>query len=173
MTTELAFVASSARWRLALMFALSLGFVALGASLAGAFGTDHPTGWKPLVAGWLGIVFFGPCAVVIGASIPTAGPVLRIDARGVGFKPWSGATIAWDDVVGIRDFAFASQRMIGLVLRDPTAYPSNRLLGRLKSANRGLTGVDAIWLTVNGTDRSFDDLDTAIARFAPRRIPRN
>lgn len=63
------------------------------------------------------------------------------------------------------------QRFVCLFLRDPSAFPSSTVLGRLKRANKAM-GFGDIALSAIGTDRSFGDLLAAVERFAPAGLLR-
>jgi hypothetical protein len=151
--TDAVFEARSSPWRLRLLALLSLGFVAIGVWMVSLGG-----GAKETIFGWLGILFFGPGAFVIARRSFDSGLVLRVDASGIWSKNWSDATIPWDAVADVHFWTMQRQRMIGLELVEPQIYPAKGLVGRLSGANRALTGVDAIWLNVTGTDGNFDDL---------------
>jgi hypothetical protein len=122
-------------------------------------------GFEETVFGWLGILFFGPCAVVLARRSFDKGAVLRVDAAGVWSKQVSDATISWAEIVKVHYWTMQRQRMIGLEVAEPARYRAKGLAGRLSGANRALTGVDAFWLNVTGTDAKFDDLAQAIAHY--------
>ncbi len=114
--------------------------------------------------GGVGITFFGPCAVVLLKRSFNSGVVLRIDEAGVWAKGVPNAPIPWSEILETHDYAASGQRMLGIEPRDPSRYRAQGLVGRLAGANRALTGVDAVWLTTTGTDRTHAELVEAVAR---------
>ena len=157
-----AFEADNSRWRVMALLAGAAGFVALGIWLLRL--DDAPAG--STVAAWAAIVFFGSCfAVGVPRAIQT-GPELRIDRNGIWWNRWSDRTIPWCEITRIAVRQMRDQRFLALHLRDPSAYTSERLLGKLASINR-VMGFGDIALNMQGTDRSFDELADAVRRFAP------
>lgn len=164
------FEAKSSPWRLRLLTLLSCGFVAMGVWMVGGFGIDRPVDLKATLIGWSSIAFFGPCAFVIARRSLAVGIVVRADADGIWMKDVPGSPIPWREIVATHEFKTSGQKMLGLELRDPSRYRMAGLQGRLAGANRALTGVDALWLTMTGTDRTYDELATAIAALRNREL---
>jgi len=146
-----------------LLTPLSLAFVAFGLWLIGAFGSTRPQEQVLTIIGWVLIVLFGLFAVLIAKRIFETGPVMRIDARGIWWKNWSSATIPWDAVAGVHLVEISHQKMVGIELIDPKLYPAETWTGRAQKGNRALMGYDAIWLTVTGSNRSYKELEAAVA----------
>jgi hypothetical protein len=157
-----AFEARTQVWRLALYIAAAIAFVLAGIWMVGGFGADHPEGGEAMLVGWASILFFGFCGVVLARRTFDTGPVIRVDSQGIWAKNWSDATIPWAEITDLHFFTMHRQKMLGLVLRDISRFPPTGIAGRLAGANRAFTGVDAIWLTTNGTDKSFADLEAAV-----------
>ena len=155
------FEARNSRWRLALLALLALGFVAAGLWLIGAFGPDHPTGVKATVFGWLSILFFGACGIVVLFRMRDTDVVLRVDAHGIWWKQLSDSIIPWHEIAEVGIVTMHRQKMLGLMVADPARYRGRTLQGRLSGANQALTGYP-ICLTVTGTDRAFAELVAAV-----------
>lgn len=76
---------------------LCLGVLMLGISW---FCTTIP-GFKAQIAGWVGLVFFGLCFVVIVVQLFRAGPSVIVDESGIIALRSSNEMIEWDDVVSL------------------------------------------------------------------------
>lgn len=162
------FEARNSRWRLALLTLLSVGFVALGLWMIGAFGPDHPQGIKPLVFGWLAIVFFGACGVAGLIRMRNTDVIMRVDPHGIWWKQMSEHTLPWDEIVEVGIVTIHRQKMLGLKVAEPDRYRSKTVSGWLSGANETLTGYP-LCLTVTGTDRSFAELLDAVERYTLTR----
>lgn len=163
------FVASYSRIRLALLLLGALVFIALGLWLAGAFGPP-PTSrrYSPAVTitiGYVAIAFFGLIAIVLAKRLINGGEALRIDRIGISVAAWSDQTIPWSEITDITEWTMNRQRSIILHLRDPDRFPPSGALRFTAGANRAMTGGD-VPISLNGTDRSYDDAVAAIARFS-------
>lgn len=163
--SAVAFEARYSIWRLSLLALGAVAFVIGGMWIVGVFGPDHPRGMIAAIVGWASIAFFGACAIVILQRLFDRRVIIRIDASGVRNLGWSGDTILWRDIADVHALQIQRQEMLGLELRDRALYPSRSILGRLAGANRAMTGIDAIWLSVTGMNRSFGELADAVARF--------
>lgn len=158
----MAFEAHASRWRLILLLAGSLGFVALGVFLL----TIDPPSTKRTLVGWAAIVVFGAFFLIGLPRLKDQGAVIRVDQRGIWWKRWSGDTIPWSAIERISVGEIRGQRFACLFLRDPRAYPSSTFVGKLAAANKAM-GFGDVALTASSTDKSFADLMAAIERFAP------
>jgi hypothetical protein len=156
------FEAKASRWRVVLLLAGALGFVALGIWL---LRLDAPTAKRTLVA-WAGIILFGAFFLIGLPRLFQQGVVLRIDARGVWWRQWSDQTIPWSAIDRISVDKIQRQRFACLFLSDPRAFPSATLLGKLARTNKAM-GFGDIALNTSGTDQSFDAMLAAITKFAP------
>jgi hypothetical protein len=162
------FVAYPSKGRLALLTLGALVFVLLGLWFIGAFGAgpwegDTDADFIPLV-GWISVLFFGFCLIILTRMMFDSGEQVRINARGIYWKRWSTDTIAWADIKDVGAWGTQGQRSILLTLRDRDRYTSTTLMGKLAGANRLLTGGD-IAITLSGTDGRFDDAMAAIEHF--------
>jgi hypothetical protein len=126
----------------------SLGFLAAGV-IPSASTTNHGaypvTGWI-IVACCLGIAAF----FVVRALDPR--PQLRIDQNGIWYRPYSDATVPWDQIVSCRIIKAGAQKIVGLDLRDPEAWPSKNPLTRMtaglnRASGFGSLGITATYLT--------------------------
>ena len=153
------FVARFSPYRLLFLSALSLGFVVLSLWMIGAFGSypDNGLGW----GGWLGLIFFGPCTVILLRRVADRRPQIIADSRGLYWRAWSEEVIPWSELNGITVHHVQRQRLIGLRLRNRAAYPPTTKLGQLARYNAEL-GFSDVTLSAQGLDRSFDELHRAI-----------
>jgi hypothetical protein len=159
------FVAMPSRPRIALLILGSIGFVATGLWMIGAFG-DPPemNRYSPLfitIIGWASILFFGFCGFMGIKLLFDRDEQVRINASGVYWKRWSDQTILWADITDVGVWEHHRQKAIILNLRDPARYRSSTMMGKLSGANRALTGGD-VAISLTGTDRKFDDAMAAI-----------
>lgn len=157
-----AFTARPSRWRLVLLLLAGVGFVVLGAWVAGLLG-DPPKPGKEW-AGWLGILFFSACVPILAMRLFDNDDQVRIDQRGIHSKQWSADIIPWSEISDVNVWQLRRERLIVLHLRDATLFPSTTLLGKLAAANRAMTGGD-ISISLAGTDGRFDDAIAAIGHY--------
>lgn len=164
------FVAYPSRWRLSLMALCSAALVALGLWLGGALGPPLASSLDFLsvevVFGWLGVIFFGLCFVAAVKRLLDNGEQLRIGAAGVRWALWSDQTIPWVEITDVTTWSVERQKGIVLHLRDPSRFPGRGPAAIFARVDRLLTG-GHIAITLAGTDRSFDEALSAIARFRP------
>jgi hypothetical protein len=161
------FEAKASRWRVLLLLAGALGFVAIGIWL---LRLDAPTPKRTLAA-WAGIIIFGVLFLIGLPRLFQQGVVLRIDARGIWWRQWSDQTIPWIAIERISVGKIQRQRFACLFLTDPRAFPSATLQGKLARTNKAM-GFGGIALNISGTDQSFDAMMAAIIRFAPAGLLR-
>jgi hypothetical protein len=161
----MAFEAKASRWRVVLLLAGALGFVAVSIWL---LQLDPPTTKRTLVA-WAGIIVFGAFFLIGLPRLFQQDVVLRIDAHGVWWRQWSDQTITWGAIERISVGKIQRQRFACLFLSDPQAFPSTTLLGKLAGTNKTM-GFGDIALNTTGTDQSFDAMMAAITRFAPAGV---
>lgn len=172
------FEAKLSRIRVAGTLAILLAFFVCGLWLVGAFGTPPGAGIKAKVAGGLLVLFFGAAIPFTARRLFQAGVVMRIDATGIWFRPWSDEVIPWSAIsrVAVHYSRVRLDRapipIHVLYLRDPAAYPyraANPLQRRVQRYSRERDFGD-ITLSISDTDRSFDDLTDAINFFAPAEL---
>jgi hypothetical protein len=158
------FVARYTPLRVALLLLGAIVFVVGGLWIAGLFGAPPRPGREFL--GWLAAAFFGLCAIVTAPRLFDRRDQIVVDRRGIYWRHWSETTIPWSALRGFDERSVRSQRFICLHLHDPTRYPAAGLRGWVAGANKGM-GFGDIAMTAAGTDRSFDELLSAIEQFAP------
>lgn len=163
------FEAYNSPWKLVLLFALSLGFVTMGAWMAGLAGevpVSRRLGSSMPYWGWVTIVFFGLCAGVMLRRIFDRRPFLRVDERGI----WqagisSEMLVAWSEIEEIDRNRIYRNRFVGIRLKDTRRLASNWWRAILVTFNERMTGFQGSF-TTTGTDRSFDELVAAVDHFA-------
>lgn len=106
------------RARLALLLALSIAFAGLGAALVSL-------GWPErelvlLIAGALGLLFFGACALWIAARLLRQRPLLVLTREGLHDQASAIGVglLRWSEIEGVRSYDFRGQRMLGIQPRD-------------------------------------------------------
>ena len=156
------FVARPSRVRQALILLVGIGFVLLGAWLAGLITPAYPPGREWI--GWASMAFFGPISLLHVRRLFETDDIVRIGPSGIWYRLWSDDTIPWNQITKVGGWQHRHQRSLLLSLVDPDRFPSTTFLGRMASANRALTGGD-IPISVLGTDRSFDELMAAVAEY--------
>jgi len=162
------FVAYNSRWRISLIVLGAVGFVVLGLWMVGALG-EMPSSRRysapvTMGVGWFSILFFGLCALIGVKRFFDNSPQLRIGPSGLVFSSWSEEVIPWSEIADVTTWSYRRQKAIILHLRDPARFPGRGLSAKLSGANRMLTGGD-ISISLTGTNRSYDDAMSAIARF--------
>lgn len=168
------FVAYYSRWRLALLFLLCVGLVALGMALVGMFGelpkfsesqsrSRFPPEFVAFIS-WAGILFFGPGTAIIGKKFFDHKPQLRVSSDGVVWSQWSDQIIPWAEVTDISSWHYMGQAFIVLHLKHPDRFPGRGLGAKLAKTNRRLTGGD-INISMIGTDSTFIQAMLAIVHF--------
>jgi hypothetical protein len=159
------FVARPSPGRLALLILASLGFVALGAWIAGAFGPPPAPG--KVWIGYLAAGFFGLCALVLFRRLFDRDDQIVVDDQGVAWKQWSERTIPWLAIKAIERRSVRGEQFICLTLDDPSRYAPGGMLGGMSRFNRMFAFGD-VAITTRGTDKSIDELIAAIERFSPK-----
>jgi len=161
-------VAYPSRWRLALGFLGTLGFVVLGLGMVGMFGPPWVSPRRSLVLGmamgWIVVAFFGLCAISIGRMFFETEALLRIDQHGIQWRRWSDDLIPWSEITDVTMWQHKAQKAIVLHLRDPAQFPGRGIMGWAGKANRALTGGD-IGISMTGTDRSVSEAMAAIEHY--------
>jgi hypothetical protein len=114
--------------------------------------------------GWFSVLFFGLCGIAAVKRLFDPNDQLKIGPSGVRWRPWSEHTIPWSEIVEVTIWSFKRQKAIVLHLRSPASFPGRGLAAMFAGANRKLTGGD-ISISLTGTDRSFEEAMSAIARF--------
>ena len=173
-----AFVAHWSPWRIALIDLGAAGFVGLGLMMVGAFGPIHPhrgPPWMFHIIGWASILFFGLCLIVATKRSLAGGSACVIDSRGISEGRISPDPIPWRVISNVRVVTISSgwpkpgQRMVGFDIAADYAQRFGPVRRRLIAMNRRAFGFSAA-LSPVGTDRSLDDLVTAVQSWAPDKF---
>ncbi len=122
-----------------------------------------PDNYIAMAVGWIGLVFFGACLVVIGwRAATTIGPVLSLTPEGILDTRVAADRIPWTAIRGIKTWAYSGQRILVLDV-DPEveAKLQPSMITRLtRRANAGL-GADGLSITTQGLSMSYDDFVAA------------
>ena len=160
------FVARNSPRRNALLLAGALLFVAGGLWLAGLFGPPPKPGQEWI--GWACAVFFGMCGVAFAPRLFDRDDRIVVDRNGIRWRQWSEATIPWSAIRSWSRRSVRGQQFICLVLKDPSQFPGSSRASWFGGINKAI-GFGDIALNVVGTDRTFDELEAALRRYAPPR----
>lgn len=154
------FEARTSRLRTGLLLLLGFGMTALSAAV---FFIDK---LAAKIVAPIGVIFFLGCTFAIARTFFDSRVQVRIDQRGIYWRRWAEAPIAFSAIREARETAMANQRFLSLWLLRPEAHPGHSLMGRLAKANKDL-GFGHVNLTMSGLDRSHQEMIDAY--FAWRR----
>lgn len=103
-------------------------FVLLGGWMTGLF-VSPPDPWRipegvVVATGWIGIVFFGACAVFLVVRLASPRAAVTVDDEGIVDRSsmLAGGTIAWREISGCEVVEMAGQRFLGLRLHDVEGF---------------------------------------------------
>ena len=145
----------------------ALGFVALGFYMALRPETMIPNGLvdDPALVrgvGAMAVLFFGAMGFVIVKKLRDPAPGLMLTPEG--FVDNSGGlvtgSIAWADVTGLRELEIMRQKMLVVVLRDPTSYlaqQNNPFKRQLMKTNLSSYGSPII-ISANALECTYPEL---------------
>lgn len=157
----------------AVMFLGALAFVALAVwivTLDRSGGLSH-TGrnawalpWMP----WVGIVFFGSCAVMCARAMLDRRIQVSVGPGGLRYRRWSDAEIPWSEIKSVRLKTYRGNKIIAVKLRDPSRYPGQGLFGRLAWVNQRV-GFGDVTIATSALDHTAAEILAAIEHH--RRSP--
>ena len=160
-------------WRAVGMLLIACGFVAVCAWMIVA----HPgTGRRAVTPGsfaefaaYVGVAFFGLCAVLIVPKLFQRGPVVSVGPRGILDRRLSTDWIPWAVLSGITPVTIQRQRMLVLEV-DPDAdarLPWTKRARRMARLNRAF-GPEGYWMAAADLRGGFPALAEAIEHGQPR-----
>jgi len=148
------------------MFAGALLFVALAAwivtldgrgALHGPSRYDWAMPWMP----WIGILFFGACAVICARATFDGRVQVSIGHMGLRYRRWSDAEIPWSEISSVKLKTYRGNRIVAVRLRDPGRYPGRGLFGRLAWMNQRM-GFGDVAIATSALDHTADEILEAI-----------
>jgi hypothetical protein len=144
----------------------SLSFVVAGAFIL-------VMGDQTLV-GWMGIIFFGGCAIAAALQINDRRPRLVIDDRGVLDRTLKIGVIQWHDISGAFVTRHLGYAFLCLELRDPAKYTGqlSTITRRLSTVNRSL-GFTDFCLNLGDTDLDADRVRELVVKESADRNGRS
>ena len=161
------FVARKSIGKTAALVMGCVAFVVIGLALIGVFG-DLPSKraptWWVLLIGWVATLFFGFCGVSHTVNLLGPSEQLRVDHRGVLWRPWSAKLIPWSEIVEVKISTVDRYRDIVLKLHDPAKYHRTSMSRFFANGGRTFSSRD-VHISLLGTDRKFDDAISAINHF--------
>jgi len=147
--------------KLAAYVLLSAAFVLIGIWI---LGQPDPSA-EALFAAWVGIVFFGPGAVVLGRRLFDNGEVLRIDRMGVFDTRAMSRPVPWSAVEKMTEREIRHNVIFTLHLGPPLQdFVGSRAKRTLSSLN-GLFGFgrNSLSIAANALNVSTDEVRAALA----------
>lgn len=166
------FEAHVSRGRMWLIILLALGFAVLGIWFVSAATelsqTVHFVFFRDpfilRVFGWAAIAI-GILGAAIGVrQLFRTGPVLEVDERGLRWRRWSDSIIPWLAITDATPRRIGSQQFLCLMLDQPERYKGKSALGLAAGMNKNI-GYGDVTISMQGTDRTMQDLVDAVARF--------
>ncbi|WP_447728060.1 STM3941 family protein [Sphingomonas koreensis] len=158
-------VARVSKGKTIFLLLLAAGFVTMGFWMVGSAEEiaasnrraffDDPAMTRAV--GWIAILFFGACAIVIFRQLFRVEPVMVIDERGILWRRWSDQVIPWSAIVRAEPNSIHYQKFLCLWLDAPERYPPRSTLGKFSGINKGM-GFGDLALAMQGTDQSFKRL---------------
>lgn len=116
------------------------------------------------VFGWVAIAIGVLGAAVAVRQLFRTGPVVEVDARGIRWLRWSDKLFPWSAITDASPRTMSGQRFLCLTLDRPQDYKSRSMTGLLAGMNKNM-GFGDVAISVQGTDRSFDEFVEAVSRF--------
>lgn len=153
-----------------------LGLCVLGAGmtlLSAAIAFDMLPGANPgliarILGGWLGLVFFGACTVLIAfRALTTTGPVVKMSRDGITDTRVARRPIPWSAIRGISTWSHQGQQIMVLDV-DPAIEAELGLTAMTRwtrKANRAL-GADGLCIASQGLAIGYDEMLGAAVAFA-------
>jgi hypothetical protein len=154
-------------WRTALLAVLGFAMTALAAAL---LLVPMPPGFEAefvAIAGWIGLVFFGACTLLIlWRGFTVRGPVLVLSPSGWHDSRVSASAVPWTAVQDIKTWSFQGQRII-VVTVDPETESRIGLtvLVRWSRGANAAVGADGLCVNSSGLTMGHDALLALFLRF--------
>lgn len=108
--------------RVKMVFVLlgAIAFVALGIWIATPDIASRVAAWKVMVASYVGVPFFGACALYAAYRLVRHRPSLEIDATGIMDNASAVAVghLGWDEIDYVRPYEHSGQSMLGIFPKD-------------------------------------------------------
>ena len=139
-----------------------LGFVA-----AGVIPTESTrNGTYPLI-GWAIVAgCFAVAAIFVRRALDTR-PQLRIDANGIWSRPFSDATVPWEQIVSCRVHGLRNQTIVSFDLKDPEAFPSKNAMTRATAGINRATGFGSLGINASFLTGGPQGVVDAVRHFRP------
>jgi hypothetical protein len=110
-------------------------------------------GLKAMVAGWVGIVFFGAALVIIPFRFFAEGPQIVIDTQGIDDHRLGVGMIPWADIRELRFLSVQGSEFLAIDVIDPPAYISRMSrMRRLQAKSNEARGFPAVCIGFAGLD---------------------
>ena len=167
--------------RLVGLAAIGFGFVALGSWMLGLYGSlpvADGSGPAAAMADLLGVSeamivrLIGGAGLLLGLLVFPAifklsqhkGPVMIINAQGIYVHRWADKPIPWSNVEKIESYQIASQKLVGITLKNRELDPQRAARKALTSVNRSM-GYGDFALSLQGTDGKYQALLDTLAHY--------
>jgi hypothetical protein len=122
--------------------------------------TDRHSAEKVQLIGYLGLAFFGPCALLIAWRLLTQrGPVITLSPQGFRDVRVSHDVVPWRAIASIGTWTHSGQRImvLGMKSGEEEKLKLTRIARMSRGANARL-GADGLAITAQGTKINHDDL---------------
>lgn len=143
-----------------------VAFVAVGVWMI----NYQPQSANALIAGWVGICFFGLCVVAIVARLLLLrGPALIVSPQGLtDRRPRRAQLLRWSDVRSVGEWSHRGQRMVllGLSSEAKERLATRTAGGAFLSKVNAALGADGRCIQTSGLKASFNDIRNLITAFA-------
>jgi hypothetical protein len=151
----------NSRSRYAVLLAVSLAFVVLGAFLALQVGANA----ERRTAGWASVVFFGACAAVFVVELGRGGARLVLSDEGILDHTMKLGLIPWSDIADARLSGITGVTFLVLEMRDPEEWWSRlpEESRRFRGLQRGM-GLGDLGLKVNDLTASPQEILAEVYR---------
>jgi hypothetical protein len=165
------FEAHVSKGRMWLIIFLALGFAVVGIWFVNAAVELSQTVRFVFFRDPIILRVFGWAAVaigIVGAAVGVrqlfrTGPVIEADERGLRWRRWSDSFIPWSAITDATPRAIGRQQFLCLTLDQPERYKGKSLSGLVAGMNKNM-GYGDVTISMQGTDRTMQDLLDAVAR---------
>lgn len=161
------FEARPSRGKLIAMLAGALLFVAISLFIILNPDMIERRRWA-IPAAYVGLPFFLLCAGLFGRMLFSGAVQVRVDANGIYWRRWQDMPIPFSEIERAWHYALMGQSTLCLALRQPDRYPSKSAVLRASAKANKRMGAGDVAISMNGLDRSFDELMDAVAYWGSR-----
>lgn len=128
------------RVKMALVLLGAIAFVVLGIWIATPGIAAKVAPWKVLLASYVGVPFFGACALYAAYRLVRHKPSIEIDATGIMDNASAVAVghLGWDEIDYVKPYEYSGQSMLGIFPKDLDALLARQTAWRRSLMKMGL-----------------------------------